>query len=109
MLNSVVSCKGAQFLTIDIKKFYLDTPMVDPKYVRIKITDIPKEFILEYDLTGIKDHNGWIYFIIQCGCYGLPHTGILANDLLCGHLEKEGYYKAATTPGFCTAAEMTRF
>jgi hypothetical protein len=27
-------------------------PMVDPKYVRIKITDIPKEFILEYDLAG---------------------------------------------------------
>ncbi len=39
-------------------------PMVDPKYVRIKITDIPKEFILEYNLTGKEDHNGWIYFEI---------------------------------------------
>ena len=73
--------------------------MVDPKYVHIKITDIPKEFILEYNLTGKEDHNVWISFEIQRGCYGLPQAGILANNLLCGHLEKEGYYKAATTPG----------
>jgi hypothetical protein len=31
MLNSVISCKGAQFLTIDIKNFYLDRTMVDPE------------------------------------------------------------------------------
>jgi hypothetical protein len=36
--------------------------MVDSEYVRIKITDIPEEFILEYDLAGKEDHNGWIYF-----------------------------------------------
>jgi hypothetical protein len=99
MLNSVISCKGAQLSTIDIKHFYLDTPMVDPKYVRIKITGIPEEFILEYDLAGKEDQNGWIYFEIQRGCYGLPQAGILANNLLWGHLEKEGYYKAPTTPG----------
>jgi hypothetical protein len=64
MLNSVILCKGAPFSTIDIKNFYLDTPMVDPKYVCIKITDIPKEFILEYDLAGKEDHNRWIYFEI---------------------------------------------
>jgi hypothetical protein len=39
-------------------------PMVDPKYVRIKITDIPEEFILEYNVAGKEDHNGWIYFEI---------------------------------------------
>jgi hypothetical protein len=99
MLNSVISCKGARFSTIDINNFYFDTPMVNPKYVRIKITDIPEEFILEFDLAGKEDHNGWIYFEILRGCYGLPQAGILANNLLCGHLEKEGYYEAATTPG----------
>ncbi len=73
--------------------------MVDPEYIQIKITDIPKDFILEYGLAGKEDHNGWIYFEIRCGCYGLPQAGILANDLLCGWFEKEGYYKAATTLG----------
>jgi hypothetical protein len=64
------------------KNFYLDRPIVDPECVHIKITDIPKEFVLEYDLAGKEDHNGWIYFEIQCGCYGLPQAGILANNLL---------------------------
>ena len=81
------------------KHFYLDMPMVDPEYIRIKITDSPKEFILEYNLAGKEDHNRWIYFEIRRGCYGLPQAGILANNLLHGCLEKEGYYKAAMTPG----------
>jgi hypothetical protein len=74
-------------------------PMVDPKYVHIKITNIPEEFILEFGLAQKENHSGWIYFEIQRGCYGLPQAGILAKDLLCGRLEKEGYYKANTTPG----------
>jgi hypothetical protein len=71
----------------------------DPEYVRIKITDIPEEFILEYRLAGKDDINGWIYFKICRGCYGLPQAGILANNLLCERLEVEGYYEAHSTPG----------
>ncbi len=55
--------------------------MPDPEYVRIKITDIPEEFIEEYNLAG-QDCYGWIYFEIRQGCYGLPQAGILANDCL---------------------------
>ena len=61
LLNSVLSRKGARFSTIDLKNFYLDTPMPDPEYVRIKITDIPAEFIEEYKLAG-TDRDCWIYF-----------------------------------------------
>jgi hypothetical protein len=39
-------------------------PMVDPEYIRIKITDIPNKFILQYDLAVKEDRNGWIYFEI---------------------------------------------
>ena len=35
----------------------------------------------------------------EAGCYGLPQSGRLANDLLRTCLEKAGYYEAATTPG----------
>ncbi len=72
MLNSVILRKGVWFSTIDIKNFYLDAPMVDPKYLCIKITDIPKEFILESDLAGKEDNNGGIYFEIWRGFYGYP-------------------------------------
>ncbi len=70
--------------------------MPDSEYVHIKIADNPAEFIEEYNLQG---HNcdGWIYFEIQQGCYGLPQAGILANDLLQSRLLAEGYYKAEST------------
>ena len=68
------------------------------KYVPIKLLDLPQEFIEEYDLTHAAQ-NGWIYFEILRGCYGLLQSGRLANDLLRTCLEKVGYYEAATTPG----------
>ncbi len=81
LLNSVLSWKGAHLSSIDLKNFLLDTPKPDPEYVRMKITDIPEKFIKEYNLAG-RDRDGWIYFEIRQGCYGLPQAGILANNLL---------------------------
>ena len=51
MIDSVLSRKGARFACFDVKNFYLGTPLDRPKYVRIKISDIPQEFIDEYNLT----------------------------------------------------------
>ena len=66
--------------------------------MRIKLLDIPQEFIDEYNLTEAAQ-NGWIYFDILRGCYGLPQSGQLVNDFLRTCLEKAVYYEAATTPG----------
>ena len=73
LLNSVLSRKGARFSTIDLKNFYLDTPMPDPKYVRIKLTYIPEEFIEAYNLID-RDRDGWVYFEIRQGCWA-PTVG----------------------------------
>jgi hypothetical protein len=72
--------------------------MPGPEYVRIKISDIPDKFFTEYNLGG-RDREGWIYFEIWKGCYGLPQAGILANDLLRSRLLTERFYEAAYTPG----------
>ncbi len=98
LLNSVLSRTGSHFSSIDLKNFYLDTPMPNQKYVCIKISDIPDEFINKYKLTG-QDRDGWIYFKIRQGCYGLPQAGILANNLLRSCLEAEDFYEVASTPG----------
>ena len=45
LLNSVLSRKGARFSTMDLKNFYLDTPMENPEYVHLKVSGIPAEFI----------------------------------------------------------------
>ena len=66
------------------------------EYARINIEDITKEFIKEYNLLPMA-HNGWIYFEIVRGCYGLPQSGMLANNLLRTRLSKNSYFEATTT------------
>ena len=97
IINSVLSRRNARFVSFDLKNFYLQTPMEIFEYVRIKFLDIPQEFIEEYDLSEAAQ-NGWIYFEILRGCYGLPQSVRLANDLLRTRLKKADYYEAATTP-----------
>jgi hypothetical protein len=45
IVNSVISTPNAKCFMIDIKDFYLNTPMKRPEYMRIKIADIPDEII----------------------------------------------------------------
>ena len=71
IINSVLSCRNAQFFCFDAINFYLQTPMDRPEYARIKLSDIPQEFIEKNDLTQLV-HNGWIYFQVLRGCNGLP-------------------------------------
>ena len=68
------------------------------EYARIKLLVIHQEIIDEYNLLDYE-HNGWVYFEIVSGCYGLPQSGRLANNLLRKQLNKEGYFEASTTLG----------
>ena len=70
--NSVISTRGARFMSIDIKNFYLGTPMKRKEYMRLKITDIPNEIIEEYNLKEIAMPDGWVYVEISPGMCGLP-------------------------------------
>ena len=98
IFNSVCSRPGAKFLSADITNYYLGTPLDRPEYARIRIKDIPQEFIDEYNLMQYV-HKGWVYFEITKGIYGLKQAGKLANDLLTERLSKHGYFQCATTPG----------
>ena len=98
ILNSVLSRPGANFACFDVKNFYLAIPMDRSEYARIRIEDIPEEFIKEYNFLPMV-HNGWIYFEIVRGCYGLPQSGMLANNLLHTRLNKNCYFEVAITPG----------
>jgi hypothetical protein len=98
LINSVLSQRNVCFATFDLRDFYLNTPLDQPEYVCIKITNIPKEFIDEYTLEDFV-RDGWVYFEMRHGMYGLPQAGILANNLLCECLAKFDYYEAATNLG----------
>jgi hypothetical protein len=61
LLNSVISTKGAKCIMLDVKDFYLNTPMKRYEYMCIKISDIPKEIIKEYKMSEIATNDGYIY------------------------------------------------
>jgi hypothetical protein len=98
-LNSVISTKGAHYCTIDLKDFYLMTPMTCTEYMRMKIKDLPEEFVTMYNLTNKASSDDFVYIKIQKGMYGLPQVGILAQELLEKRLNKHGYRQSPTTPG----------
>ncbi len=58
LLNSNISTKGAKSKTLDLKDFYLNTPMKRYKYMHLKISDIPKEIIQEYKLHKLEAEDG---------------------------------------------------
>jgi hypothetical protein len=41
LVNSILSTPNAKCIMMDIKDFYLQTPMKRAEYMRLKISDIP--------------------------------------------------------------------
>jgi hypothetical protein len=99
-LNSIVSTKGARYCTIDLKDFYLNTPMARPEFMRMKLADLPKEFARIYKLHDLANTNGFISIKIQKGMYGLPQAGILAQELPKKRLNKHGYCQSPITQAY---------
>ncbi len=90
---------GARFFTMDIKNFYLCTPMSRYKYMRLKLSDMPKDVITHYKLLNIATPDRYVYCEIRQGMYGLPQAGIIAQELLAKRLKEHGYSQSKTTPG----------
>ncbi len=87
-------------MTLDLKDFYLMTPMKCYKYFQMKLELFPKDIINLYDLQNKADHNGNVHCEVRCGMYGLPQAGIIAQELLEQHLLKAGYTQSKITPGY---------
>ncbi len=82
LFNSVISTKGARFMTMNISNFYLMTPLHHPEFIHVKLSNIPNEVIEEYKLREKATKNGSIYIKAKQGMYGLAQSGLLANKLL---------------------------
>ena len=55
--------------------------MERPEYTKIQINPIPQEILEEYNVMEYVV-NGFAYFEINKGMYGLPQPGKIANDKL---------------------------
>jgi hypothetical protein len=97
LANSIISTPGARLIMLDIKDFYLNTPIKCKEYMRLKITDIPDKIIKEYNLQELVTKDGYVYCVINKGMYGLPQVGIIAQELLAERLPS----MATTKARFC--------
>ncbi len=62
------------------------------------MTDIPDKIKGEYKLREKATPDGWIYFKVVRGMYGLPRSGSNSHDELEERLNKEGYFKSPLVP-----------
>jgi hypothetical protein len=101
LFNSTISTPGARFLVIDIKNFYLNTPLECYEYIVVMMASLPQEVIDEYGLNDLAV-DGKVYIKIQKGMYDLPQASILANELLQRRLAQDGYRPTKHTHGLWT-------
>ena len=97
MWNSVLSMEGAKYMCLDIKNFYLSTPLNRYEYMKMPLTLFPKWIIEQYNLQ-MHALNGFVYLEMWVAVWGLPQAGILANKLLRRQLLPHGYYQCTNTP-----------
>ena len=70
------------------------------EYMRLKILDIPEEVIQHYNLMSLVTQDGYVYCKITRGMYGLPQSGIIAQELLENRLVEYGYHQSKIINGF---------
>jgi hypothetical protein len=98
LINSTLSTEDAAMMMMDIKNYYLGTPLPRFEYMKMLLSRFPEEIIQKYNLNALAV-DGWVYIEIRKGMYGLKQAGLLAHKLLQTRLEPFGYYPARHTPG----------
>jgi hypothetical protein len=81
LINITLSTNAAKMMMMDIKHYYLGTPLPIYEYMRLPLTILPLDIIEKYDLKRLAV-NGWVYLEILKGMYGLKQAGLLENQLL---------------------------
>eukprot|EP00804_Cyclotella_cryptica_P021211 CCRYP_001507-RA/>CCRYP_001507-RA protein AED:0.26 eAED:0.26 QI:0/0/0/1/0/0/2/0/218 len=84
---------------MNLSNLYLMTPLPQPEYLCLKLSDIPTKIITEYCLNLLAEPDGTIYVLMRLGMYGLPQAGLLANELLENRLNAHGYHQSNLLPG----------
>ena len=57
LIKSIISTKNGRAIGVDIKNYYLNTPMNREEYIFINFSDIPDEIVVQYKLLNFV-HNG---------------------------------------------------
>jgi hypothetical protein len=81
LINSTLSTEDAAMTMMDIKNYYLSTPLPRFEYMNMLLSRFPEKISQKYNLNALAV-NGWVYIEIRKSMYGLKQAGLLANQLL---------------------------
>mmetsp|Transcript_33456 Transcript_33456/g.51288 ORF Transcript_33456/g.51288 Transcript_33456/m.51288 type:complete len:144 (-) Transcript_33456:1250-1681(-) len=98
MFNSVISTDDERFCNMDLKDFYLGTPLPNPEWMKIPIRLLSKRIIELYNLESLV-HKGHVYVRVDKGMYGPLQAGRIAYNYLKKLLAPYGYLPTEHTPG----------
>jgi hypothetical protein len=98
LINSTLSTKDTEMMMMDIKNYYMGTPVPRYEYRCMFFSRFQEEILNKYNLKELAV-DGWVYIEIRKGMYGFKQAGLLANQLLQNRLEPFGNYPARHTPG----------
>jgi hypothetical protein len=66
LINSALSTKDAAMMMMDIKNYYLGSPLSRFEYMKMLLSRFPEEIIQKYNLNALAV-DGWIYIEIRKG------------------------------------------
>jgi hypothetical protein len=78
LINSTLSTEDAAMMMMDIKNYYLSTPLSRFEYMKMLLSRFPEGTIQKYNLNALAV-DGWVYIKIRKGMYSLKQAGLLAN------------------------------
>jgi hypothetical protein len=90
LINSTLSIRDAAMMMMEIKNYYLATPLPRFEYMTMPLSRFPKEIVKKYNLNALAV-DGWVNIEILKYMYGLKQAGLLANQLLQNRLAPFGY------------------
>jgi hypothetical protein len=98
----MLSTKGAKYMCLNLKNFYLTAALDYFEYMKIPLALFPEWIKKQYNLD-VNACDGFIFLEFRRAVWGLPQAGISANKLLRKRLAPHGYYKCVNTPGLWRA------
>ena len=91
LINSTLSTRGAQWAVFYLMNMHLNTELHDYENLCVHTSQIPEEFIQEYNLQQYVTPDGWVFFEILKGMYGIPQAGALSHAKLKYVLSPHGH------------------
>ena len=64
LINSTLSNRGDRWDGFGLMNMYLNTILKDYDNLRVHMSQIPEEFIQEYNLQQFVNPDGWVFFEI---------------------------------------------